>query len=143
MGLSLSKLISSIGESVQEARYAIEKRAVELYFEGGYEEKGDRLTPITKAVSLPKTLDSRSEKKDLDIPLTALFSHKTMSLNKVDIDLRLKLYEQDGEMLFKITNETSGSEGDSGQCVDLSLSFGLDDTPEGMARLNQENVKLL
>lgn len=143
MELSLSKLISSIGESVQEARYAIEERAVGLYFKGGYEEKGDRLTPITKAVSLPKTLDSRSGKKDLDIPLTALFSHKTMSLNKVDVDLRLKLCEQDGEMLFKITNEASGSEEDSGQCVDLSLSFGLDDTPEGMARLNQENVKLL
>ena len=143
MELSLSKLISSIGESVQAARYVLEERAVELYFKGGYEEKGERLTPIIKTISLPKALDSQSGKKDLDIPLTALFSHKTMSLNKVDIDLRLQMCGHNGEVLFKITNDASNSEADIGQRVDLSLSFNLDDTPEGMARLNQENVKLL
>jgi len=92
MELSLSEIISSIGESGQTAGYALEDRAVELYFKGGYEEKGEQFVPITKKVSLPNTLDRESG---------------------------------------------------SGEYVDLSLSFSPDNTPEGMARLNQENVKLL
>lgn len=143
MELSLSQVISSIGESVQMARYALEERAVALYFKGGFEEKGERLVPITKKISLPIAVDSQSGRKDMDVPLTALFSHKTMSLNKVDVNLRLRPCGQDDEMLFKMTGEGLNEEANSGQYVDLSLSFNLDDTPEGMARLNQENIKLL
>lgn len=143
MELSLSQVISSIGESVQTARYALEERAVALYFKGGFEEKEERLIPITKKISLPITVDSQSERKDMDVPLTALFSHKTMSLNKVDVNLRLHPCGQDGEMLFKMTGDGLNEEANSGQYVDLSLSFNLDNTPEGMARLNQENIKLL
>lgn len=143
MELSLSQVISSIGESVQAARYALEERAVALYFNGGFEEREERLIPITKKISLPITVDSQSERKDMDVPLTALFSHKTMSLNKVDVSLRLRPCGQDGEMLFKMTEDGLHEETNSGQYVDLSLSFNLDNTPEGMARLNQENIKLL
>lgn len=143
MKLSLSEIISSIGTSVQTARYALEDRAVELYFKGGYEEKGEEFVPITKRISLPNTLGSESGRRNLDIPVTALFSHKTMALNKVDVDLRLKPCGQNGEVLFKIIGDNQKDDTDSGQFVDLSLSFSLDDTPEGMARLNQENVKLL
>lgn len=143
MELSLSQVISSIGESVQTARYALEERAVALYFKGGFEEREERLVPITKKISLPITVNSQSERKDMDVPLTALFSHKTMSLNKVDVSLRLRPCGQDGEMLFKMTGDGLNEEANSGQYVDLSLSFNLDNTPEGMARLNQENIKLL
>lgn len=142
MELSLSQVIAAIGESVQAARYALEDRAVELYFKGGFEERGERLAPITKAISLPSALDSRAECRELDIPLTALFSHKTMSLNKVDVNLRLLPCGQDGQMLFQMAGDALKEETD-GQYVDLALSFGLDDTPEGMARLNQKSIKLL
>lgn len=143
MKQSLSQIISSIGESVQSARYALEERAVALYFSGGFEERGECLIPITKKISLPIAVDGQSERKDMDVPLTALFSHKTMSLNKVDVSLRLRPCGQDGELFFKISGDASNKEANSGQYVDLSLSFNLDDTPEGMARLNQENIKLL
>ncbi len=143
MALSLSELISSIGESVQTARYALENRAVELYFKGGYEERNGNLVPLTKIICLPKTLGSESARKNLDIPLTALYSHKTMALSKVDVNLRLKPCGQNNELLFNMFEGNSKNDTDSGQYVDLSLSFCLDDTPEGMARLNQENVKLL
>jgi len=141
--LSLSQLISSIGESVQEARYALEERSVELYFGGGYKEDGERLIPITKNISLPTVLNGKSGSRELNIPLTALFSHKTMSLNKVDVNMRLLPCGQGSEMLFRMAGDTADGGDQSGQYVDLALSFGLDDTPEGMARLNQENVKLM
>lgn len=143
MELSLSQLISSIGESVQEARYALEERSVELYFGGGYKEDGERLIPITKNISLPTVLNGKSGSRELNIPLTALFSHKTMSLNNVDVNMRLIPCGQGDEMLFRMTGSTEDGGDQSGQYVDLALSFSLDDTPEGMARLNQENVKLM
>ncbi len=79
----------------------------------------------------------------MEIPLTALFSHKTMALHKVDVNLRLNPYEQNHEILFTVSRNHTADDADNGQYVDLSLSFSLDDTPEGMARLNQENLKRL
>lgn len=116
---------------------------MELYFGGGYKEDGERLIPITKNISLPTVLNGKSGSRELNIPLTALFSHKTMSLNKVDVNMRLLPCGQGSEMLFRMAGDTADGGDQSGQYVDLALSFSLDDTPEGMARLNQENVKLM
>lgn len=144
MAVSLSELISSIGNSVQDARYALERSAVELYFQGGYQVLEDQTyLPLVKTVRLPKAPYAGAEWKTLEVPITALYAHNTMALSKVDINLHLKPYDDEGKLLYDVAPNHPDDETEHIEYADLSLSFSLNDPPEGMARLNQECTKLL
>lgn len=144
MEFSLSQIISSVGTSVQIARYALEESAVELYFKGGYEQvDNDKLLPMTKTISLPKELSRGADGKTIVVPVTALFSHNTMTLKNVDVSMHLRPYEQGGEIVYSLCPDNSKDDPKNKEYAELSLSFALNDPPEGMARLNQESIKLL
>lgn len=144
MDLSLSQIISSVGTSVQKASHNLEKTAVELYFEGGYRRSDNNVhIPLTEMISLPSNLNAGSEERVLEVPLTALYNHNTMTLSKVDVNMHVKPYEKNGDIFYGLGPNNNMDAPEDKEYTELSLSFAISEPPEGMARLNQESTNLL
>ena len=137
MDLSLSQIISSVGTSVQKASHTLERTAVELYFQSGYEQQSDNKVrlALTETLSLPSNPGSDAERKMLEVPLTALYSHNTMTLSKVDVSMRVKPYEKSGEIFYSIGPNNPKDNPEDNEYTELSLSFEMSEPPEGVARM--------
>lgn len=141
MEVKLEELLVSIGDSVQKARRALEDEAMELYFRGYQREDGDTYVPIRRKISLPITGAPGTSSKLLEVPVTALYHHNSMALDTVDIRLNFIPVQEKEGLTLELQPQSQGEPGLS--CSQLSLCFKREETPEGMARVNDHSVKIL
>lgn len=143
MEMKFQDLLTAIGASVQQARQVIEDSAVELYFQGYEKKEGDPpvYAPIQRQIQLPGSGSSHSG-KIVGVPITTLYHHNAMSLDSVDVKLKFLPSERDGDLWIEVKprQETETAEFPYSE---LSLSFKSQASPEGMARVDGNFIKIL
>lgn len=158
MSIPLNDLLRNIGSSVQDAQNYLEYNAITAYLgyfkntalsdsKGGEDNadnaSGDTMSPITKKIAIPSTVHS-DEMQTIEMPLAALSQHCTMKLDTVTVRLSAT------PTIDPVTNGLLLNVGpacdEANQAADnvaseLELVFRSASCAEGIARLNQNNLR--
>ena len=141
MKMELEKLLSSIGQAVQESQAYLERQAVESYCEYFHplqqDGVGAPLTPTLRSFQFP---DGKGGYRLVEVPQSALVHHNAMALDTVQVRLHIqpKLEETDG---MRVEVGPGGQELEAGDV--LELTFRACPMSEGIARVNQRTVSVV
>ena len=162
MNLDIGELVTAIGVSVSDAQKMIENHSVTnylSYFEA--EAKGKKNSPSgsrgLKARAVDFVLPSPQDIDDtrqISLPLVTMGHHNHLSLEKVKVKISFKAFIDAENRVVADLNvagkreSLSADEAESAApCLPehdtIELVFERNDTSEGIARLNQELVKII
>lgn len=138
MAILLSDLLEKIGVSIDNANVVMEQTALEQYVRMGYQkaqtmENGgqESYEPLTFNIAFPMGKELH------EIPVSALLHNRTMRLEQVDIKLKYKLKERDGELYVDLKSENAEDE----NLDEMTLSFRNNSASEGIARITDHHLK--
>ncbi len=135
MAVLLKELLEEIGSAVSNANYELERAALWQYITQGYGENKSNgeepYTPLTFNMALQDGGEIRK------IPVSALLHNTTMRLDRVDITLRFKMFDQNGEVMVEcapsgIKNETLD---------EMQLRFRNSAPTEGISKVTDHYLK--
>ncbi len=156
MEVELSALMSAVGRAVQDAQSCLERQAITNYcayykqqpslaaaadgLEGEIHENSV-FSPVSRCFSLP---GGEQGTRQVEVAEAALVRHDTVSLDTVHVHLNLQvsMRREDGAVLARVG---PGDEEANGEIPYSQLEMTFRGTPmsEGIARVNQENIKYL
>lgn len=139
MAVLLKELLGEISSAITNANYEMEKAALQQYITQGYEEtqnkaiQGQSYIPITFNMALQDGMEIHK------IPVSALIHNTTMRLDKVDVTLRFKMFDQNGDIMVECVPA-----GRDDQTLDeMTLRFRNSVSPEGISKITDEYLKKL
>lgn len=139
MAVLLKELLGEISSAINNANYELEKAALRQYIAQGYEEtqnnviQGQSYTPLTFNMALQDGSEIHK------IPVSALVHNTTMRLDKVDLTLRFKMFDQGGEVMV----ECAPAGKDDNTLDEMTLRFRNSVSPEGISKITDEYLKKL
>ena len=138
MAILLSDLLKEISISVNNANSIMEHVALNQYMDQNYNKLEDQGTNGSE-VYKPLTFDivMQEEKQTHEIPVAALLHNTTMSLEQVDIKLKFRMKEDEGEIY--IDCNTAGIPEES--LSEMTLSYKNDHSSEGIAKMTDNHLK--
>ena len=149
--LDLLSLLSAIGGAIKDAQRTLETVHLEHYlqhFEQKEDDAGPFLQPKTIRLAVPQP---NGENRMMEVPLVALVRHHALSLEQVTVRLAVGADVDKGTGRIRATlgpapkppPEDADGKAAPQSRQEIELVFKRDDTPEGLARLSDEAVKLI
>lgn len=160
MSIPLNDLLRSISSSVQDAQNYLDYNAITAYLgyfetitsshhqEGGETHTDDVsqsiVTPIMKNFSIPSA-EHHGAVQTVNMPLAALSQHNTMKLDTVTVRLNAAttLDPKSNMLLLELEapDRDKDTPDDNRQTGELEFVFRSAPCSEGIARLNQNNIR--
>ena len=146
---SLDSLIQGVSQSVTRAHEHIEAHDIEMfkqYMDFEREEDGDvvAMTPKMVKIALP---DKEGKFTPREIPLIALANISSLEMDtvKVNIAFNAGWNSKDESMEVNVgsTKKRNNTGEKSGMTHEIELCYTREETPEGLARLTSEMMKVI
>ncbi|MCM1253104.1 MAG: hypothetical protein NC321_09805 [Clostridium sp.] len=134
MSILLKDLLSEISVAICNANSIMEESALNQYMMQGFQKEGihpDCYTPLTIAMSLP------GQDTTQQIPVSALLHNTSMRLEQVDMKLKFKLFEENGDIKVFCMPDKAADE----TLNELTLQFKNTASAEGIARITDTYMK--
>ena len=135
MAVLLRELLEEIGSAVNNANSELERAALWQYITQGYVENKSNgeepYTPLTFNMALQDGGEIRK------IPVSALIHNTTMRLERVDMTLRFKMFDKNGEVMVEC-----GPLGMKNETLDeMKLRFKNSVPTEGISKVTDNYLK--
>ena len=139
MAILLDDLLCEISNAICNANNIMEGTALNQYVEQGYERAltANNNTESDSYVPLTFNLALRQEQEIRKIPIAALMHNTTMRLEQVDIKLKFKMYEQDGNIMVDCMPHNSSNE----SLDEMTLQFKNSVSSEGISKITDSQMK--
>ena len=135
MAVLLRDLLEEIGAAISHANLEVERAALGQYIASGYAQSNNNgeeaYTPLTFNMALQ---DGREVHR---IPVTALVHNNTMRLDRVDVTLRFKMFDRNGEVLV----ECAPAGAKDGTLDEMKLRYRNSVPPEGISKVTDGHLK--
>ncbi len=134
MAVLLKELMGEIGSAVSNANFDVEGAALWQYMTRGYaENESNGKEPYIPMIYNVVLNDGR----EISVPVSALVHNTTMRLDQVDVTLRCKLFDKEGEVLVECAPTNIKNEA----LDEMTFRFRNSVPPEGISKLTDEYLK--
>jgi len=135
---SLDKLVESIYNSAVYAQRKVETEHLNRLMSTYFDDEGN---PITFKVNLP---GNDGEIKEASIPLLTLSPNSHLAISELEMNLKVDLGQFNDEKSVK-NNKLSAKmgTGNNSNLANIRIKMSSTDPPEGLARINDQLVKIL